>query len=155
MSGYGDGWMFLFCFAYTLVSAVLPWINAEALVVSLPLMASSRTELLALILVATAGQMLGKCAVYWSGRGAGSSPPERLEASIERWRGRFARRPSAALGMVFVSSAVGLPPFYVMSLLAGALKLDFVRFLASGTCGRLVRFGVLALCSQSVVALFR
>ena len=72
MSAYGDAWMFLGCFAYTLVSAIFPWINAELLVLSLPLMASSPTELLALLLVATAGQMLGKCAVYWSGRGAGS-----------------------------------------------------------------------------------
>jgi len=155
MFGLDGLWTAAWCFGYTVLSAIVPWVNAEVVVLSLPLFAASRLELMALVLVATAGQMVGKCVVYWSARGAGKAPPERWTASLERWRVRFERRPPAALGLVFVSSAVGIPPFYVISLLAGALKLGFGRYLFAGTCGRLVRFGLLAFCPQLILEMFR
>jgi membrane protein YqaA with SNARE-associated domain len=137
-------WIAFWCFGYALVSAVFPWVNAEIMALSLPALAGSRLELTALVLVATAGQMAGKVAVYWTGRGAGKVPKKRTAEAIERWRQCFERRPASASGFVFLSSAVGIPPFYVMSLVAGALKLGFTRFFVYGTCGRLVRFGLLA-----------
>lgn len=50
--------------------------------------------------------------------------------------------------LVLVSSTVGLPQFYVMSLVAGALRMNFTLFLAVGTVGRLLRFGTLVLIPQ-------
>lgn len=156
MPGLAGWWAAaLWCFAYTLVSAIVPWVNAEVLVVSLPLVAHSHLELLALVMVATAGQMLGKCVVYWSARGARSMPSERAKASMVRWHTRFEGRPTAAVGLVFVSSAVGIPPFYLMSLVAGALQMGFGRYFVAGTCGRLVRFGILAFFPQFLIGLFR
>lgn len=137
-------WVAVWCFALTVVSAILPWVNAEVMVLALPTFAHSPLELVMLVLVATAGQMTGKVVVYWSGRGAGNLPKGRRAQAVERWRERFERRPRSALGFVFLSSAVGIPPFYVMSLLAGAMRMGFGRFLFFGTCGRLVRFGILA-----------
>ena len=43
-------------------------------------------------------------------------------------------------GLVFLSSASGLPPFYVISTLAGALRVSFAAFILVGTAGRFLRF---------------
>jgi membrane protein YqaA with SNARE-associated domain len=147
-------WLAVWCFGLTVVSAVFPWVNAEVMVLSLPVLAQSPYELTALVLVATAGQMTGKVAVYWTGRGAGKIPKKRTAEAMERWRQRFERRPGSASGFVFLSSAVGIPPFYVMSLVAGALKLGFGRYLLYGTCGRLVRFGLIAFAPQLILGMW-
>lgn len=146
-------WVAVWCFGYTVVSAVVPWFNAEVMVLSLPALAHSQLQLAALVLVATAGQMTGKIAVYWTGRGAGKLPKKKTAEAIERWRQRFERNPKSASGFVFLSSAVGIPPFYVMSLVAGALKLGFGRYFFYGTCGRLVRFALVAFVPYLVVGI--
>jgi membrane protein YqaA with SNARE-associated domain len=46
--------------------------------------------------------------------------------------------------VVFVSSLVGFPPFYLVSVAAGALEMAFGPFLALGSVGRLLHFGVIA-----------
>ena len=38
----------------------------------------------------------------------------------------------------------GLPPFYVISTLAGAFRTSFLTFLVAGTVGRFIRFASLA-----------
>ena len=146
-------WVVVWCFGLTVVSAVVPWVNAELIVLSFPALAQSQLELTALVLVATAGQMTGKIAVYWTGRGAGTLPKKRTAEAIERWRQRLESKPASAPGFVFLSSAVGIPPFYLMSLVAGALKLGFGRYFFFGTCGRLVRFGLLAFAPQLVLGI--
>ncbi len=147
-------WVAVWCFGLTVVSAVVPWVNAELIVLSFPVLTQSPLELTALVLVATAGQMTGKIAVYWTGRGAGKLPKKRTAAAIERWRQRFERKPASASGFVFLSSAVGIPPFYLMSLVAGALKLDFGRYFFFGTCGRLVRFGLVAFAPHLILGIW-
>ena len=68
MTGSGLPWMTLCYFGLAMVSAVFPWVNAEIIVLSIPAVASSKTVLLVLVLIATAGQMTGKCVLYWAGR---------------------------------------------------------------------------------------
>jgi membrane protein YqaA with SNARE-associated domain len=53
--------------------------------------------------------------------------------------------------LVFVSSLAGIPPFYVMSLVAGALRMNFMLYLATSTAGRLLRFGALVSLPQMAV----
>jgi len=43
-----------------------------------------------------------------------------------------------------ISSTVGLPPFYLVALAAGALKIGFRTFCIMGLVGRTLRFGVIA-----------
>lgn len=148
-------WLSLVCLALTTFSAVVPWVNAELVVLSLPLVAHSRAELAALVLVAAAGQMAGKCLVYWAGRKGAERQSPRMARGVDRWRERFAARPWAPLGFVLLSSAIGVPPFYVISLLAGAMRVDFARYVVVGTAGRLIRFGAIAFLPQTVVQLAR
>jgi len=148
-------WVGLWVYGLTVASAIVPWINAEIIVLSLPAFATSREALFVLLLIATAGQMTGKCAVYWAGAGSGRVLPARIAAAVASWRDRLAARPIKAAALVFVSSTFGLPPFYLMSLVAGALRMNFPLFLTVGTVGRLLRFGTLVLIPHLVLPWFR
>jgi membrane protein YqaA with SNARE-associated domain len=153
MSAFTDlglAWLCVGCFALTVVSAVIPWVNAEVIVLSLPAFASSRWALLLLVLVATAGQMTGKLAIYWAGRGGATLPSPKVAAALDRWAPRFRDGSSKAAGLIVLSSAVGIPPFFVTTLLAGAVRMRIATFLVAGTCGRIVRFGTLVLAPQLI-----
>ena len=155
MAADGLLWMILGYFGLTVASAVFPWVNAELIVLSLPAVAPSKTALLVLLLVATAGQMTGKCFLYWASRKGNRVLKGRAGEILTKWRERLEAKPSKAVALVLVSSIVGLPPFYLMTLLAGALKMNFLTFLTAGTAGRLVRFGALVTLPQLGLSLFK
>ena len=131
------------CFALTLVSAVFPWVNAEIIVLSLPTVARGTWALAGLVAVATMGQMAGKCIVFWTARRGAQAPSPKIRAQLAKWQVRFDSHRWAPTLLVLWSSLTGLPPFYVTTMLAGALRMNFPLFLAAGTVGRLVRFGSL------------
>ena len=145
-------WVGIGGLAISLTSAVVPWVNAEVLVVSLATVADTRVELALLVLIVTVGQMAGKCVVYWAGRRGAARPSPRVAVVLERWRARLTGRRWAALGLVFASSSLGVPPFYLMSLLAGAMRVNFAHYLLWGTAGRLVRFGATAAVAFAAIA---
>lgn len=125
------------------VSAVFPVINAELAVVGFAA-ALPHPNLMMLVVVATGAQMAGKCTMYWVGRRSAVLASPRYAAAIERWGDRFRGSGKRAGVLVFLSSASGLPPFYVISTLAGAFRTSFVAFLVAGTAGRFLHFLVLA-----------
>jgi membrane protein YqaA with SNARE-associated domain len=140
----------LACFGLTAASAVFPWIVAEVIVLALPVLAPSPQALVGLLLTAVAGQMTGKAIVYWIGRGGSEWSPKMAKA-LDRWRGTFTTG-SRAGGLVFLSSALGWPPFFAVTAVAGAMKVHFPTFMAAGTAGRLIRFGALVFVPQIVTA---
>ena len=130
------------------LTAILPWLNAEILLLSaLPLAARASLTVPLVGAVAT-GQMVGKSLMYWSSRRAvrigGGTPGGKRAATIERWRVWFERHPRAVLLVVLVSGIVGMPPFYAVSVAAGAVELPFRRFVLVGGAGRLVHFSLVA-----------
>ncbi len=140
ISGAG---LYLCCFALSIASALMPWLNGEILLLALAPLARSTSDLVNLVLLASAGQMAGKCVLYWAGRGTRSFQSARVTRTLALWQERFSHSPSKPLALVFLSSALSIPPFYVVTILAGAFRLRFGSFLAVGACGRLIRFGVL------------
>jgi membrane protein YqaA with SNARE-associated domain len=44
-----------------------------------------------------------------------------------------------------VSAVTGFPPFYIISIVAGALRISYVVFLIVGSLGRLAHFALFAL----------
>ena len=140
--------LFLTCFLLSIVSALVPWVNGEAIMLSLAALARSPEDLAALVLLASTGQMAGKCGLYWAGRGSLPRWSGRISAKLASWRERFEQSPSKPLALVFISSAVGIPPFYVITILAGTFRVPFGRFVGVGMCGRLVRFSFVALVPQ-------
>jgi membrane protein YqaA with SNARE-associated domain len=151
MSGVG---LLLSCFLLSIASALMPWVNGEVLLLTLSAFASSPAHLAGLVLLASAGQMTGKCILYWTGRGVIPLKRGRFGEKINSWRGRFERSSSKPMGLVFISAVSGIPPFYVITILAGVFHLRFSRFVIVGTCGRLLHFGALVTIPQLGIQLF-
>jgi membrane protein YqaA with SNARE-associated domain len=126
------------------LSAVFPLVNAELAVVGLAA-GMPGANILLLVAVATGAQMVGKSTMYWLGRRGSAVTRGKYAQAIERWGHRFRGSGRSVSALLFVSSASGLPPFYVISALAGVFKTSFLGFLLVGTAGRFLRFTAVGL----------
>ena len=126
------------CYLLLMASALIPWLNSEVIMGGMATLATTQWGRWALVLVATVGQMTGKCVLYWAGRGVLRWPAaqQKLEAWNHKWNGRRRRAPV----VIFLSAVFGVPPFYPISVLAGSLRISFFRFLALGSCGRFLHY---------------
>ena len=135
----------------TAVSGVVPVLNAELLVVG-AVVAAPHISIPAIALVSATGQMLTKTALFLMARLA----PHRLKgspkarAALDRAEKAVAARGGTAGSLVFASALTGLPPFFGVSLAAGAVGMRLRSFLATGGIGRLVRFAVIAWVAREV-----
>jgi membrane protein YqaA with SNARE-associated domain len=139
--------------AYTAVSALIPVFNAEAYLAGVAATVAADADpvkLWLLALLAGTGQMIGKILWYCAGRYAldwrwlkrrTSSP--RWQANVAKWQRRINDRWWLAAVLLFASAVSGFPPFAVMSVLAGQLKVPAPVFVVTGLIGRTVRFGAL------------
>jgi len=98
-------------------------------------------------LAAGFGQMVGK--VVWYYLGASSlhwgwvrrrMETPKAQARLETWRLRTHERPALAGALVFVSAFSGFPPFAILSVLAGQLRMQLALFFGLGLAGRWLRF---------------
>jgi membrane protein YqaA with SNARE-associated domain len=129
-------------FVWCLVSGIFPLVNAEIFLVGVAAVTPS-SRLWVIVALATAGQMVAKTFMYLVGRGVFRLPwkgKARVDldvasAWVTRWRSKDV--------LVFVSAALGLPPFYLTSIAAGTLHFPYGRFIGWGMAGRVVRFAVL------------
>lgn len=132
-------------FGAALVTALVPWVNAEVLMATAVPIARSRPHLLILVGAVASGQMAGKSIVYWiSRRSVGDGMGGRARRAIDRWRVRLEGRPLAASGVMFLSAVTGVPPFFATSIAAGLARVPFPAFVAIGLLGRLVHFSAIA-----------
>jgi membrane protein YqaA with SNARE-associated domain len=136
--------LFLVTYLVSLVSGFVPVINCEAYLVSVSAI-SPTTFALPVTLAAVAGQMTAKVVLYLSGRGVMRLPLGRYRAKLEAAHARFDRRRGRSGVFLFASAATGFPPFYVVAVLAGMLRLGFMGFLIAGSLGRFVRFGLVVI----------
>lgn len=143
--------LLLSSFALAVVSAIVPWVNGELVLLSYVAQTTSTADLSQIVIAVTAGQVSGKSVLYWLARRARRLPPPAVEAAIARWRDRLARRPLAGLATMFASATFGVPPLYLTTLAAGSLVVEFGAFLAVVVCGRLLHFGAIALAPRVVV----
>jgi membrane protein YqaA with SNARE-associated domain len=127
-------------------SALVPLINIEAYLGVRAAVASVQGAWL-LAFAAAAGQIGGKLVWYYLGASALNwgwirrrvEKPKNA-ARLELWRRRTHERPVVAGLLVFVSALTGLPPFAVLSVLAGQLRMSLVVFCVLGLAGRWLRF---------------
>lgn len=135
-------------FFLAFVSAFVPVVSIELALVFAAATGTSGTLVLAQVLAAAVGQMVGKSCLFVGGRTA-----------FRHWRRRESRRACGrrarlhrlvALAMrkravgavtVFVSALTGLPPFAVVSALAGGWHIRLPSFFLLGFAGRSARFG--------------
>lgn len=129
-------------------SALVPVLNIEAYL-AVRAAVSEVDAVWALSLAAAVGQMAGK--LVWYQLGASSLSwgwvRRRFErpkatARLELWRARTHARPVLAGSLVLVSAFSGLPPFAVLAVVAGQLRMHLALFLVLGVAGRWLRFVV-------------
>ncbi len=140
------------------LSGLIPVINIELYLVAIGAIASTSYPLWSLGVVAGFGQMGAKSLMFWGGGVAARRRAERKYSQdrMERLRRRMAAmNPWVLLGFTFVSALVGLPPFFLVSILAGALGMDFRLFFLTGLAGRCIRLILIVESPQAIMGFFR
>ena len=129
-------------------SALVPLINIEVYLVGLAAVASPENVWL-LSAVAGVGQMAGKLIWYYLGANAlrwgwirRKAEAPKAQAKLELWRRRTHDRPVISALLLFASAWSGFPPFAVVAVLAGQLRMNVTLFLVVGTVGRTLRFAM-------------
>lgn len=96
---------------------------------------------------AALGQMFGKLVWYYLGASSLSwawvqrrIETPKAQARLEKWRTRTQERPVLTGALVFVSAASGFPPFAILAVLAGQLRMHLALFFVLGLAGRWLRF---------------
>jgi membrane protein YqaA with SNARE-associated domain len=127
-------------------SALIPLINLEVYLVGLGAVAGTDHVWL-LGTVAGVGQMLGKLVWYYLGANSlrwgwirRKVEKPKAQAKLELWRTRTQERPVVGATLLFASAATGFPPFAIVAVLAGQLRMNVALFLVVGTLGRTLRF---------------
>ena len=127
-------------------SALVPLVNIEAYL-GVRGSVGGIDNVWVLGLAAGFGQMVGK--VVWYYLGASSlhwgwvrrrMETPKAQARLETWRTRTHERPVVAGALVFVSAFSGFPPFAILSVLAGQLRMQLALFFGLGLVGRWLRF---------------
>jgi len=125
-------------FLLALASGLVPFvINTELYLLGVATLTSASPVLM--VAPATTGQVVGKWVVFRVGQGALNIEWVRRIGSSKAVT-TFAGRPANTVGILALSSVTGVPPFYGVSFLAGALRMPALLFLIVGTIGRVIRF---------------
>ena len=138
LSSLGTAALYAATFGFAFVSGVIPFVlNIELYLLAVA--AFTNEPAAAIVGLATAGQTAAKLVLYLVGRGALNIRWVKKGAASKA-AGAFAKRPGTGLGIVALSSVVGIPPLYAVSLVAGTLRLPPAAFTVIIVAGRLGRF---------------
>jgi membrane protein YqaA with SNARE-associated domain len=128
------------------LSGLVPVINGEVFLVAVVLITEEVWPAIALALLVAVGQMIAKWMLYRAAEKAGTlGQDSKLGRKIEGARDKVQKWKDKPLAVTFVSALTGLPPFYIVTLLAGALGVRFRTFMILGIIGRVIRFVAIAL----------
>lgn len=127
-------------------SALVPLINLEAYL-GVRAGVADMGSIWLLGFVAGLGQMFGKVLWYYLGANAlrwswirKKVEQPKAQERLGRWRRKTEERPALAGLLVFVSAASGFPPFAIVAVLAGQLRMNLLMFFVLGLLGRWLRF---------------
>ena len=141
--------LYITTFVVCLVSGFVPLISAEGWLV-VAAVAAPKSAAPLLILLSTLGQMTAKSVLYLAGRGVFRFNLNKYQGKIDRASRKLKEWKTGTYLFIFISSFTGLPPFFIISLLSGALKLNFKRFFIFGLAGRALRFSVFVLFPELI-----
>lgn len=148
-------------FGVSVASALVPLINIEVYLVGVAAVGTS-TDIWLLAAVAGVGQMVGKVIWYYVGASslrwrwvARRVDTPKGRATLERWQRRTHDRPVVGATLLFASALGGFPPFAIVAVLAGQLRLNLVLFLVVGTAGRTLRFAAFLGGAEGLVRLYQ
>lgn len=139
-------------FVVATAAGLVPLINIELYLVGAVAVLDDGA-LVAMAVAAAVGQTLGKIPYYYVGRGTISAPwlrrraatPGKWSARVAEWRAKAEARPVWGAGLLALSSFASIPPFMVVSVLAGVVRMNLVLFCAVTFVTRAARFLILVL----------
>ncbi|MDQ3698002.1 MAG: VTT domain-containing protein [Gemmatimonadota bacterium] len=134
-------------FAWCVASAVVPVINSELYLLAVAA-AVPRALAVPLIVAATLGQMVGKSLMYFAGRGVLRLPGGRMKRIVGEVDRRYQGHAGLGAGIILLSASLGFPPFYIVAVACGLVRVPFARFLLLGAIGRFARFAAVVLGGQ-------
>jgi membrane protein YqaA with SNARE-associated domain len=130
----------------SIASALVPLINIEVYLIGMAAV-SPTNGVWFLAAVGGFGQMLGKLVWYHLGANAlrwgwvrKKVEKPKAKAKLELWQGRTQDRPVIGGLLLFASAVSGFPPFAIVAVLAGQLRMNLWLFLGVGFVGRTLRF---------------
>lgn len=136
-------------FCYCIASALVPLINAEAYVGTVAAVFDG-AGVWAVAAAAAGGQMVGKVIYFLLGRSSLSwtwvrkkTESPKWQAALARWQRRIGGRPWLAGLVLLVSAFAGFPPFAILSIIAGQLRVPMPLFVVVGLVGRFARFATI------------
>ena len=143
------------------VSALVPLVNIEAYL-GVRGSVADVGGLWTLSFAAALGQMVGKVIWYYLGANALSwgwvrkkVETPKAQARLQTWRTRTQQRPVITGVLVFASASSGFPPFAIVAVLAGQLRMNLMVFFVLGLLGRWVRFAAVLGGAEWLSGLFR
>lgn len=128
------------------LSCIVPVISIEVFLVAIAIVQPggplSTGAVVAIVVLATTGKVLGKVPVYYAVRGLAGRPGRhrRHVERVQRWMARLGAHPTVVLA---ASALLGLPPFSLASTAAGALGTPPRTFCVVIAVSRAVRFAIL------------
>lgn len=150
----GQYGLYLSTYIIAVISGFVPVVNIEVYLVWVAAF-TPRSQGLPIAILATLGQMTAKTLMYLGGAGILKitlrKPEEKMAAvqkKFESWKNRTSL-------FIFLSAFLGVPPFYLVSVASGALKIKLPRFLITGLAGRFLRFGITVFFPHLIKSIFR
>ncbi|MEU2946741.1 VTT domain-containing protein [Nocardiopsis alba] len=142
----------LLAFAFAAAAGLVPILNVEVYLLGVVALMDDGA-LVAVALAAALGQTLGKIPYYYVGRGTLSAPwlrrrartPGKWAKRMAEWRAKAEERPIWGVGLLALSSFASVPPFMVVSVLAGVVRMNLLLFCAVTFATRAARFLILVL----------
>jgi len=143
LSSFGTAALYAATFGFAFVSGIIPFVlNIELFLLAVA--AFTDASAVAVVGLAATGQTAAKLVLYLVGKGALNLKWVKKSAASKAVDA-FAKRPRSGLGVVAASAAIGVPPLYAVSLMAGTLRLPLVAFTLIVFAGMLLRLSAISL----------
>ena len=143
LSSLGTVALYAASFGLAFLSGVIPFLLSIELYL-LAVAAFTDASAVAVVGLAATGQTAAKLVLYLVGKGALNLKWVKKSAASKA-ADAFAKRPRSGLGVVAASAAIGVPPLYAVSLVAGTLRLPLVAFALIVFAGMLLRLSAIYL----------
>jgi len=129
-------------FVGVLIAGFLPWPGAEAILIGAALLVAPQS-LIPLVAVSTAAQMLAKTSLYAVARWAPKYLPQKAREFIDQAEKYKERRKTMAI-ILLASSSLSVPPFFVITIASGTLRVPFAIYIGAGVGGIVSRYAFFA-----------
>jgi membrane protein YqaA with SNARE-associated domain len=148
----GFGGVYLAMFLIAILSGVFPLTNSEAVLIALGAGSSYEwPKLVVLAIIAAFGQSITHASVFFSARGLAKAGAKRrpwLEAKIAKAHELAARWKKSELLLIVLGATVGIPPQFLVAIVAGVVGIRFRTFAMIDFPGRIVRFTTIVLVAH-------